>query len=127
MVAFDAKMASMAMGVNRMVIDETNSDLIYAGTTQGLYKSTNQGDQWTKVGNALGDIFISGIQLDPINSQTIYIATSDGVHKSTDGGDTWELKKTGLDATSIRSIQMSPKRSKNSLRRHKWWGVCIEQ
>ena len=108
MVAFDAKMASMAMGVNRIVIDGTNPDLIFAGTTQGLFKSTNQGDRWQKIGNALGDVFISGIQLDPINPQTIYIATSDGVQKSIDGGETWELKKTGLDATSIRSIQMSP-------------------
>ena len=108
MVAFDAKMASMALGVNRIVIDGTNPDIIYAGTTQGLFKSTNQGDQWTKMGKALKDDYISGIQLDPINSQTMYLATSDGVQKSTDGGNTWELKNTGLEATSIRSIQMSP-------------------
>ena len=112
MVAFDAKMASMALGVNRIVIDGTNPDLIYAGTTQGLFKSTNQGDRWTKIGKALGDVYISGIQLDPINSQTLYLATSDGVQKSSDGGNTWVLKKTGLDATSIRSIQMSPEDSK---------------
>jgi photosystem II stability/assembly factor-like uncharacterized protein len=108
MVAFDAKMASMALGVNRIVIDGSNPNIIYAGTTQGLFKSTNQGDQWTKMGKALNDVYISGIQLDPINFQTMYLATSDGVHKSTDGGNAWELKNTGLEATSIRSIQMSP-------------------
>jgi photosystem II stability/assembly factor-like uncharacterized protein len=108
MVAFDAKMASMALGVNRIVIDGTNSDIVYAGTTQGLFKSMNQGDQWTKMGKALKDVYISGIQLDPINSQTMYLATSGGVQKSTDGGNTWKLKNTGIEATSIRSIQMSP-------------------
>ncbi len=108
MVAFDAKMASMALGVNRIVIDEASPDIVYAGTTQGLFKTTNQGDHWTKVGKALKDIYISGIQMDPTDSQTIYLATSGGVQKSTDGGNTWVLKNTGIEATSIRSIQMSP-------------------
>ncbi|UCE63232.1 MAG: hypothetical protein JSU59_10240 [Nitrospirota bacterium] len=108
MVAFDAKMASMALGVNRIVIDRNNPDIVYAGTTQGLYKSTNQGDQWTKVGKALNGVYISEIQLDPTQSQVMYLATSDGVQKSMDGGNTWELKNTGIEATSIRSIRMSP-------------------
>lgn len=111
MVAYDAKMASMALGVNRIVIDGTNTDVIYAGTTRGLFKSTNQGDQWTKIGKPLGDVYISGIQLDPTNSQIMYLATSEGLQKSADGGVTWELKMTGVDATSIRSIQMSPQDS----------------
>ena len=108
MVAFDAKMASMALGVNRIVIDEFNNDTIYAGTTRGLFKSTNQGDQWTKIGKDLGEVYVSGIQLDPAEPQTIYLATSEGVQKSPDGGNTWELKDAGLEAKSIRSIQISP-------------------
>ena len=108
MVAFDAKMASMALGVNRIVIDGTNPDILYAGTTQGLYKSTNQGDQWTKVGKTLHDVYISEIQLDPTHSHIMYLATSEGVQKSTDGGNSWELKNSGIEATSIRSIQISP-------------------
>ena len=108
MVAFDAKMASMALGVNRIVIDGTNPDIVYAGTTQGLFKSTNQGDQWTKVGKALNGVYISEIQLDPIHSQIVYLATSGGVQKSIDGGNTWERKNSGIQATSIRSIRMSP-------------------
>ena len=107
MVAFDAKMASMALGVNRIVIDPSNTDIVFAGTTQGLYKSTNQGDQWVKIGQQLNDVYVSGIQLDPTHPHTLYLATSHGVQKSVDGGETWTMKDAGLEATSIRSIEMN--------------------
>ncbi len=107
MVAFDAKMASMAMGVNSLAIDPNETNTVYAGTTQGLFKSTNQGNNWTKIGDALGDSFVSAIQLDPSNTSTIFLATSEGVKKSPDGGKTWTLKNSGLEAASIRSIQLT--------------------
>ncbi|GJL56949.1 MAG: hypothetical protein NPIRA02_40810 [Nitrospirales bacterium] len=112
MVAFDAKMASMAMGVNNLAIDPNDTRIIYAGTTQGLFKSTNRGNNWTKIGKALGDGYVSAIQLDPTNSSTIYLATSQGVKKSTDGGTTWNVQSSGIDATSIRSIQLNPQDSR---------------
>ena len=108
MIAFDAKMASMAMGVNSLAIDPINTNIVYAGTTQGLFKSTNRGNNWTKT---LGEGYVSAIQLDSSNPSTIYLATSQGVKKSTDGGITWSLKSSGLEATSIRSIQLNPKDS----------------
>ena len=109
MVAADAKMASMAMGVNSLAIDPINPRIIYAGTTQGLFKSTNQGNNWTKIGDALGGGYVSEIQLDPSNPTTIYLATSQGVKKSLDGGETWALKSSELEATSIRSIKLNQK------------------
>ncbi len=109
MIAFDAKMASMAMGVNSLAIDPRNTRIIYAGTTQGLFKSTNRGNNWTKIGDALGDGYVSAIQLNPSDTNTIYLATSQGVKKSTDGGQTWTLKSSELNATSIRSIQLHKK------------------
>ena len=111
MVAFDAKMASMALGVNGLVIDPSNTNVVYAGTTQGLFKTTDQGDKWTQIGKDLGDSYISGIQIDPSNSQVLYLATSEGVQKSMDGGETWQLMNQGLETTSIRAIQMSTKDS----------------
>lgn len=107
MVAFDAKMASMALGVNTIVIDPVNTDTVYAGTTQGLYRSFNQANQWEKLG-ALADAYISGMQIDPTNPKILYVATSQGVHKSLDGGDTWSSMSAGIEAASIRTIQMSP-------------------
>ncbi|MDH3504964.1 MAG: hypothetical protein OEM58_10625 [Nitrospirota bacterium] len=108
MVAADAKMASMALGVNGLAVDPTNSDVVYAGTTKGLYKSTDQGERWAKLEGSIQDAYVSAIQLDPSQPSTLYLATSDRVQKSEDSGATWEPKVTGLDATSIRSLQISP-------------------
>jgi photosystem II stability/assembly factor-like uncharacterized protein len=108
MVAADAKMASMALGVNGLAVDPTNSDVVYAGTTKGLYKSVDQGEHWTKLEGAVQDSYISAIQLDPSQPSTLFLATSDHVQKSEDSGATWQPKIKGLDATSIRSLKISP-------------------
>ncbi|MEJ2229729.1 MAG: hypothetical protein P8X46_00915 [Nitrospirales bacterium] len=109
MVASDARMASMALGVNGLAVDPTNSNVVYAGTTNGLYKSTDQAEHWTKIGGSIQHAYVSAIQLDPTKPSTLYLATSDRVQKSEDGGETWEPKTKGLEAASIRSLQISPK------------------
>ncbi len=111
MVAADAKMASMALGVNGLAVDPTNSDVVYAGTTKGLYKSTDQGENWAKLEGSVADSYVSAIQLDSTLPSTLYLATSDRVQKSEDSGVTWHPKINGLDATSIRSLQISPSNS----------------
>jgi photosystem II stability/assembly factor-like uncharacterized protein len=108
MVASDAKMASMALGVNGLAVDPTNSEVVYAGTTKGLYKSTDQGEQWVRIEGSIRDAYVSAIQLDPSQPSTLYLATSDRVRKSEDSGATWQPKINGLEATSIRSLQISP-------------------
>ena len=107
MVAVDAKMASMALGVNGLAVDPFNSDVVYAGTTKGLYKSSDQAEHWEKIEGSIQNAYVSAIQLDPTQPSTLYLATSDHVHKSEDSGITWEPKVKGLEATSIRSLQIS--------------------
>ena len=109
MVDFDAKMASMALGVNDVTIDPHNTQIVYAGTTQGLFKTLDQGDHWTQVGKDLGDSYVSAIQIDSSNPQILYLATSQGVQKSSNGGIAWQLMNQGLETTSVRAIQMSAK------------------
>ena len=109
MIASDAKMASMALGVNGLAVDPTNSDVVYAGTTKGLYKSTDQGEHWAKIKGSIQNSYVSAIQLDPTQPATLYLATSDRVQKSEDSGVTWQPKINGLEAVSIRSLQISPR------------------
>ena len=65
MVAHDAKMASMALGVNSIAVHPANSNIVYAGTTQGLYHSDDQGEHWTKIKGEIHDAYISAVQIDP--------------------------------------------------------------
>ncbi len=108
MIAADAKLASMALGVNGLAVDPTNSNIVYAGTTKGLYKSLDQGEHWIKIEGSIQDSYVSAIQVDPSQPSTLYLATSDRVQKSEDSGATWQPKTHGLEARSIRSLQISP-------------------
>ncbi len=43
--------------IGQIIVDPSNSKVIYAGTNYGLYKSVNRGDSWSRVENGLeGDV-----------------------------------------------------------------------
>ena len=85
MVASDAKMASMALGVNSLMVDPNDSNVVYAGTTQGLFHSPDQGEHWKKIEGSIENAYVSAMQLDPTNPSMLYLATSQGLQKSKDG------------------------------------------
>jgi hypothetical protein len=69
----------------------------------GLWKTTNNGANWTTTTDNLAVIGCSDLAIDPVTPNTMYLATGDGdagdtycigVLKSTDGGATWNA--TGL-------------------------------
>ncbi|HLK29841.1 MAG TPA: hypothetical protein VKT28_14780 [Puia sp.] len=95
--------------IGSIAVDQKNPKIVYVGTGEsnmrnsvsigdGLYKSTDAGDNWTKIGLDSTE-HISKILVDPQNSNTIYVAApgplwSDskhrGLYKSNDAGKTWE-------------------------------------
>lgn len=96
--------------IGAIALDPTNPDKnIWVGTGEiwtrnsvsvgdGIYKSTDGGDNFTKMGLEKSER-ISAIEIDPTNSNVVYVgvqgalwsASADrGVYKTTDGGKTWE-------------------------------------
>lgn len=89
-------------------VDQFNGNIVYAGGTQGLWRSTNQGTSWTRL-TTLNDIpadninidvrsnFYKGIydiQTDPNNANRVYVTVlgageDRGLFYSGDAGDTW--------------------------------------
>jgi photosystem II stability/assembly factor-like uncharacterized protein len=81
-------------------IDRAHPEVIYAGTTLGLLKSTD-GTTF----KLLNDLAILGMAFDPRNSSQFYIAAeASGLWKSGDGGKTLERVEQGF--TSRRVGQM---------------------
>jgi photosystem II stability/assembly factor-like uncharacterized protein len=73
-----------------MAFAPSDSSIAYLGTYgSGLYKSSNGGSVWTKMG--LSGYVLWSLAVDPANSNLVYAATSSpGVVKySLDGGVTW--------------------------------------
>lgn len=96
--------------IGAIAIDQKNPKIVYVGTGEsnmrnsvsigdGLYKSTDAGSNWVKIGGLDSTEHISKVLIDPNNSSIVYAAApgplwSDskhrGLYKSTDAGKTFE-------------------------------------
>gem|GEM_PF-4601692 len=64
----------------------------YAGSQNGIYKSTNAGLDWNFLPNSPPGP-VKDLAVDPINPQIVYAATEwDGIYLTSDGGNTWEKR-----------------------------------
>lgn len=76
--------AADAKRISRLVIHPTNANILFAGTSEGLYKTTDGGNTWSIV--QAGDV--RDIEFNPTNANIVY-ATTKNFFKSTDGGNTF--------------------------------------
>ncbi|KAA3597878.1 MAG: hypothetical protein DWQ06_12320 [Calditrichaeota bacterium] len=90
--------------VDCIAVDPNDYNTIWVGTPSGgLWKTTNNGQNWTTMTDDFPTLGISWILIDPNDTNIMYIGTGDrdhgatigiGVLKSIDGGNTWNT--TGL-------------------------------
>jgi photosystem II stability/assembly factor-like uncharacterized protein len=97
----------MALGVNVLAVDPRNSDLVYAATTKGLFRSMNRAEYWEQIGQGLSNQFISTLALHPTDPNIFYIGGPEGVLKTVDGGKTWRPHNQGLTTLNVRTISLS--------------------
>ena len=118
-----------SQSIGAVAIDPNDPDnIIYVGTGEtwtrnsvsygdGLYKSTDGGSNWKKLGFDKSER-IANIIVNPKNSKEVYVAVlgalwsdSDerGVFKSTDGGETWEKILYIDEKTGAADMTMDPK------------------
>jgi photosystem II stability/assembly factor-like uncharacterized protein len=83
---------------------------IYAGTSVGIFSSTDGGARWNAVKSRLtsdsyGRLVIPALAIDPQNSAIVYAATSSaGIFKTTDAGATWTIVNSDLKATTPADV-----------------------
>lgn len=80
-------------GVLDLEIDPNDSARLFAGTSEGLYRSTDRGDTWNLV---LDVDMVVDIAINHIDSDTLFascgnlgVPSDAGIYRSMDGGDTW--------------------------------------
>jgi photosystem II stability/assembly factor-like uncharacterized protein len=76
-----------------LALHPRNSQVIYAGTDDRVYKSGDAGATWRKVKTARR---VFAIVLDPKRPATIYAGSGAGVFKSNDAGRSWKVRNVGL-------------------------------
>src|SRR5437667_251548 len=118
--------------IGAITIDPKNPKMIWVGSGEawtrnsasigdGVYKSTDGGDNWTNLGLKESER-IARILVDPTESNTVYVCVpgklwsdSDerGVYKTTDGGKTWTKVLKGANAsTGCSMMSMDPQTPK---------------
>jgi len=117
---------SYSLGV--VVVDPKNSDTVWLGTGEnqaqraigygdGIYKSTDAGKTWKKMGLANSE-HIAKIIIDPRNSNTVFVASQGplfaaggdrGVYKTTDGGQTWKQVLAVSENTGATDLDYDPR------------------
>ena len=110
-----------------VVVDPKDSNVVWLGTGEntsqrsahfgdGLYKSTDAGKTWKRVGLEKSE-HIGKIIIDPRNSNTVYVSSQGplwsaggdrGLYKTTDGGATWNRVLHISDDTGISDIVFHP-------------------
>ncbi len=98
--------------VTALALDPSDSNILFAGTSDGIFKSVDGGNYWFRSDSGLAEWkFIGSLAIDPQNSQTIYAGTSGGsayrthgIYKSTNGGSSWQLFSAGLPTNQFYSI-----------------------
>ena len=72
--------------VNTLVMDPADPAVLYAGTDEGLFKSTDGAANWTQLSVAGR---VTTISVDPGSPSTVYVSADYGLHRSLDSGATW--------------------------------------
>ncbi len=79
-VRSDNGLTSSAWSVNSILIDPRSSSILYAGTSAGVYETTDQGTTWRPLNTALPGGSVSSIMLDPQAPARMWVATWSGLY-----------------------------------------------
>ena len=74
----------------------------------GMFKSTDEGDNWRAINTGLPNLGIVPVAFDPQRSNVVY-GLAAGVFKSTDGGGTWRAVNTGLPTIIVTDFVVDPR------------------
>jgi photosystem II stability/assembly factor-like uncharacterized protein len=89
-------------GVEVVRINPLNPNTIWAGTTEGTFKSVNAGLTWQQMNDI---IMVWDLVINPIDTNIVIISCGNfssaghGVYRTTDGGASWDKTTAGLPVT----------------------------
>lgn len=93
-----------------VLVDQNNSNIIYAAATTSILKSTDYGNEWVPLG--WEKLKIYQLFLSSKDSNTLYAQTNRGLYKSINGGVDWADINAGLatykGALTIYTMYVDP-------------------
>lgn len=100
--------------IHAMTQAQDDPDVLFAGTTNGVWVSKNSGKDWTKISSDSMPSNVNSMAVDPRRNSTIYAGTWWRPYKSTDSGKSWNLIKNGMiDDSDVFAITVNPRNAEH--------------
>ncbi len=78
--------------VNGFAVDAANPKTMYVAMRDGLFKSTDAGQAWKRIGNDLKNL--AAVSINPKNPKEIYVSADKGtISMSVDAGVNWKKQQ----------------------------------
>jgi photosystem II stability/assembly factor-like uncharacterized protein len=106
---WEALPAMHGKSVRAMAISASDDKVVVAGALDGVYRSTDGGNNWQKISPSDGIVKnIESIAVDPKDPNTVYAGTWHLAWKTSDGGANWQhINKGMIDDSDVFSIIVS--------------------
>ena len=97
-------------GVWAIKVAPSDPNLVYAATTQGVFKSSDAGASWSQIHNV---VMATDLLIHPNNPDMVVVGCGNfssagfGLYRTTDGGDAWAKATTGIPTQFNGKIQLS--------------------
>jgi hypothetical protein len=84
-----------------VAVDPTIPSNVYAGTSAGVYRSTDRGSTWSAFNAGLSSTAVQGVRGLLFDGATLYAAAGDGLHKLDPGASMWTPLSLTADVHNI--------------------------
>ncbi|HNP47389.1 MAG TPA: T9SS type A sorting domain-containing protein [Bacteroidia bacterium] len=97
------------IAIYKIMINPANPNILYAATTNGLFRTVNAGGNWTKVINSS----VADMELKPGDPSVVYAVTDDywgssELFVSPDSGATWNQTSSFATASNALKLAVTP-------------------
>jgi photosystem II stability/assembly factor-like uncharacterized protein len=91
---------STARRTRKLAQDPQHPDTVYAGTTEGLYRTLDAGEHWDRLTGP--DLIVNDVYIDPANTDHVLLATDrGGVLYSENAGQSFRTANAGFSARQV--------------------------
>ncbi|RLD52017.1 MAG: hypothetical protein DRI94_04395 [Bacteroidetes bacterium] len=101
---------SFGSSLHSIAVSNLNPEVLYVAKYSSIYKTTNNGYQWTEITNnlPLSNSSIKDIEIKKDDDNTVWVAlsgyNSDCVYMTADGGNTWTDISQGLPDIPVNTL-----------------------
>jgi hypothetical protein len=84
-----------------LIIDPSVPSTVYAGTSNGVYKSVDRGVNWSAFNDGFSELALQFVRDLKFDSGALYAATSGGLYKLANGATTWTQTSLTSNVTAV--------------------------